>query len=89
VEADETFIGGRSRFMHKDKRAPCHQVPPASGARQPSWELLERTAPTRAQYRPGVRRQDVRKPALQENIRQNSRPERTSIPDAHRSYQGL
>jgi transposase-like protein len=35
VEADETFIGGRSRYMHKDKRERVIKTPRRVGARLP------------------------------------------------------
>lgn len=86
VEADETFIGGRARFMHKDKRGPK-----TTGivGKAVVMGLLERNAPegtsrVRAKVVKTTRRHD-----LQSEVRQNVEKGSEILTDAHSSYIGL
>jgi len=88
VEADETFIGGRSRYMHKDKRERVIKTPGVWG-KAAVMGLLERTSPEKhSTVRISVTK-NIRKHALQANIEQNVEPGSNLYTDAARSYQGL
>jgi len=89
VEADETFIGGRSRFIHKDKRARVIKAPGVWG-KAAVMGLLERHGPDKkhSTVRVAVTK-SLRKPALQKNIRENVEAGANIYTDDHRSYQGL
>jgi len=88
VEADETFIGGRSRYMHKDKRERVIKAPGVWG-KAAVMGLLERTSPEKhSTVRVSVTK-NIRKHALQANIEQNVEPGSNLYTDAARSYQGL
>jgi transposase-like protein len=84
VEADETFIGGKARFMHSDKRAEkIHGRGPEGKAIV--FGLLEReTGKVRATVVSGRRKQH-----LHREIRENVAPGAELNTDALKSYDGL
>jgi transposase-like protein len=83
VEADETFIGGAARFMHKAKH---DRVITARGFKDktPAFGILERGGEVRAFAVPNRRRR-----ALQTEIRKHVAPKSFLCTDALLSYQGL
>ncbi len=83
VEADETFIGGAARFMHKAKR---DRVITARGFKDktPAFGILERGGEVRAFTVP-----NRRKRALQTAIRKHVATNSFLCTDALLSYQGL
>ena len=88
VEVDETFIGGKARFMHKDKRAAKIKGTGGMG-KTAVMGLLERHGPdkasqVRAMVVPG-RRRKVLDPAVRANVEAGS----TVITDALASYDSL
>jgi transposase-like protein len=88
VEADETFIGGRSRFMHHGKRERVIKTPGVWG-KAAVMGLLERTSPEKqSTVRLSVTK-SLRKHAIQDNIHANVEPGSNLYTDKMRSYQGL
>ena len=88
VEVDETFIGGKARFMHKDKRAAKIKGTGGMG-KTAVMGLLERHGPdkasqVRAMVVPGTRRK-----ALDPAVRANVEAGATVITDALASYDSL
>jgi transposase-like protein len=88
VEADETFIGGRSRFMHKDKRARVIKAPGVWG-KAAVMGLLERHGPDKHSTVRVAVTKSLRKAAIQDNIRANVETGANLYTDKMRSYQGL
>jgi transposase-like protein len=88
VEADETFIGGKSRFMHKGRRARV--ITGTGGAGKVAvMGLLERDA-RKAHSRVHVQVvRNTRKPNLQAKVRENVAPGASLFTDALKSYDGL
>ena len=88
VEADETFIGGKARFMHKGKRA--EKITGTGGMGKAAvMGLLQRHGPdghstVRASVIASRRRQ-----ALHAKVRENVVPGSTLYTDALASYSGL
>ncbi len=80
VEADETFMGGKEKFKHEAKRKHPGQGPVG---KQAVMGLLERHGEVRAKSVPNVRKQ-----ALQAEVRVNVEPGATLYTDALRSYSG-
>src|SRR5215212_8082793 len=83
VEADETYIGGLARNMHKDKRAEKIQGRGASG-KVAVMGLLERHGEVRTKVVP-----DTKSRTLQVEVRENVEPGSAVYTDALRSYKGL
>jgi transposase-like protein len=83
VEADETFIGGKARNMHKHKRKENIQGRGASG-KAVVMGLLERHGEVRTKVVP-----DTKKKALQGEVRENVEPGSEVFTDALESYKGL
>jgi transposase-like protein len=88
VEVDETFIGGKARFMHKWKR---EQKITGTGGKDKSavMGLLERHGPdghsrVKVRHVPNVRRK-----TLAPEVRQHVAPGATVYSDALKSYAGL
>jgi len=83
VEADETFIGGAARNMHRDKH---HRRITATGSKDktPVFGILERGGEVRASVVP-----TRRKKALQTEIRKHVAAGSPVYTDALMSYQGL
>lgn len=88
VEIDETFIGGRARFMHKNKRAK--KITGTGGMGKAAvMGLLERHGPdghsvVKLKMVPSVGRE-----ALLPEVRQNVTPGAEIFTDEWRSYRGL
>ncbi len=88
VEADETFIGGKARFMHKAQRAK--KIRGTGGKdKTPVMGLLERHGPdghsaVKAKVVP-----NVRKRTLVEEVREHVAPGAEVFTDALASYAGL
>ncbi|MBA3426744.1 MAG: IS1595 family transposase [Rubrobacter sp.] len=83
VEADETFIGGKARNMHKSKREEKITGRGASG-KVAVMGLLERHGKVKTKVVP-----DTRSRTLQVEIRENVEPGSEVHTDALRSYRGL
>jgi len=83
VEADETFIGGAARFMHRDKH---HRRITATGSKdkQPVVGILERGGEIRAAVVPTRRKRDV-----QGHIQKHVELGGHLYTDALMSYMGL
>jgi transposase-like protein len=91
VEADETFIGGRSMFMHKDKRERIYGGRPSSGAtgKQAVLGILERHGPdghSVVRVKPVA---NVRAKTLQPEVRAHVAEGAELFTDASYSYRGL
>jgi transposase-like protein len=83
VEADETFVGGKARFMHADKRAEkIHGRGP--DGKTIVAAVLERGGTIRARVC-----DTRRKPELQAFVRENVETGATLNSDALKSYDGL
>ena len=88
VEVDETFIGGKARFMHKDRREAVIKGRGAVG-KTAVMGLLERNGPdghsaVRAQVVKNTRRQ-----TLGPEVRRHVEPGSSVFTDALRSYDDL
>ncbi len=87
VEVDETFIGGKARFMHKSKRLARRggkSKAPGPDGKAIVAAVLERGGMVRATV---VTKR--RKPQLQELVRDNVEPGSALYSDALKSYDGL
>jgi transposase-like protein len=83
VEADETFIGGKARFMHKDKRAV--KITGTGGQGKIAvMGLLERHGKVRVKVV-----KDRRRSTLHNEVRENVEPGAELFTDALLSYDGL
>src|SRR5215217_6807294 len=83
VEADETFIGGKARNMHKDKREEKVKGCGSSG-KVAVMGFLERHGEVRTKVVP-----DTKKRTLQVEVRENVEPGSELYTDALKSYEGL
>ena len=83
VEVDETFIGGLSRNMHKDRRAEAITGTGPSGKAIVA-ALLQRGGKVRATVM-----ENRRKKALQQLVRENVEVGSSVYTDALKSYEGL
>ncbi len=83
VEVDETFIGGKARFMHKDvrKRKITRRGPSDKAA---VLGMLERGGEVRAMPVP-----DTKKRTLEPRVREHVAPGSSIYTDDHMSYEGL
>jgi transposase-like protein len=81
VEADETFVGGKARFQHENKKK---HIGTGGMGKVAVMGLLERHGELRARVVPSVR-----KGTLQKAVRANVAPRSTVYSDASRSYNGL
>ncbi|MGD0775080.1 MAG: IS1595 family transposase [Candidatus Solibacter sp.] len=83
IEADETFIGGKSRNMHKDKRAARITCPGAKdktavmGILERGGKIVTKVVPSR------------KKKALQAEVREHVLAGSALFTDALKSYEGL
>ncbi len=88
VEADETYIGGKSRFMHKSRRAA--KITGTGGMNKSAvMGLLERHGPdghSRVRVKPVP---NVRRATLAPEVRQHVAHGTAVYTDALRSYEGL
>lgn len=83
VEVDETYIGGRARNMHADKRR--RKITGTGGTDKTAVTgIKERGGPLRASVVA-----DVRKGTLQAAVRATVEPGSAVYTDAHASYTGL
>jgi transposase-like protein len=82
VEADETFIGGRARFMHKSKRNKLRGTGPMD--KVAVMGLLQRRGKVRTKVVPNIKRLNV-----QGEVRANVESGSEVFTDALRSYSGL
>jgi len=83
VEVDETFIGGKARNMHKDKRAEKITGRGAAG-KAIVIGVLEREGKVRTKVIP-----NTKKGTVQAEVRANVEPGSTVNTDALKSYEGL
>jgi transposase-like protein len=83
TEADETFIGGKARFMRKDKRAAVIKGRGASG-KTIVMGILERQGDVRTKVVP-----DTTKETLQGEVRANVEAGAEVFTDQNPSYKGL
>jgi transposase-like protein len=83
VEVDETFIGGKARNMHKDRREKlgCSAGP---GSKEVVFGMVERGGKVRAIHVSGCG-----KPLLQKKIKQNVEAGSALFSDKLHSYDGL
>ena len=88
VEVDETFIGGRSRFMHKDRRARVIQSTGGKG-KTAVMGLLERHGKDGHSRVRVATVSNTRRWALHAGVRLNVEPGSNLYTDALRSYEGL
>ncbi len=88
VEADETFIGGKARFMHKDKR---EQVIKGTGGlgKTAVMGLLERHGPDGHSVVKTKGVENVRRQTLSTEVREQVTPGREVFTDALKSYNDL
>jgi transposase-like protein len=89
VEADETFIGGKARNMHKDRRAQAIHRTTGSSGKAAVMGLLERNAPdshsrVRCKVVESIRRHD-----LDGQVRRHVEKGSEVITDRLRSYERL
>jgi transposase-like protein len=88
VEVDETFVGGKARFMHKGKRAARIKGTGGMG-KSAVVGLLERHGPdghSRVRVKPVP---NVRRATLAPEVRQHVQPGTAVYTDALKSYEGL
>lgn len=86
VEADETFIGGKARFMHKSRKGKKRSGP---WSKTPVMGLLERTTAKRASRVILKVAESIRKGELQANVRQYVLKGAELHTDQLLSYEGL
>ena len=84
VEVDETYVGGESANMHKDKRAQIIAGGTGSTGKAILMGMLERNGRVIAGVVP-----DTKRETLQSKIWQHVEPGSTVFTDALRSYNGL
>jgi transposase-like protein len=84
VEADETFIGGKARNMHKAKRAEKIGASTGTDGKEIVLGMVERGGKVRTVH---VTKRS--KPVLQRNIRQHVEAESALFTDALKSYEGM
>src|SRR5262249_8494945 len=88
VEADETFIGGRARNMHSDKKVKFQKVRGHVG-KVAVMGLLERNSPERASRIKLRVVRNVRRAGLQKHIKNEVSTGSELFTDALPSYTGL
>jgi transposase-like protein len=85
VEADETFIGGAARFMHKNRKdRTVKGTGGLASGKTAVMGLLERHGEVRARVVPNARAK-----TLQPQVRKNVKPGAELFTDAHHGYTGL
>jgi transposase-like protein len=84
IEADETFIGGAARFMHKERRDRYTTAQRGKGDKLTVMGILERGGEVRAMTLPNNRKHNV-----QGEIRRHVKAHSAIYTDALLSYQGL
>jgi transposase-like protein len=88
VEADETFIGGLARNMHRDKRGKRIKGTGGSG-KAIVMGMLERSTRDKASTIRAKVMPDTRRVSLHGEIKQHVEPGSHLFTDAHTSYRGL
>lgn len=88
VEVDETYIGGRARFMHHEKRERVIYGPDKKLGKVAVMGLLQRHHRGHSTVRTSVL-DNTRKSALQAKVRDNVRAGSNVYTDALKSYEGL
>ena len=96
VEADETYIGGKARNMHKDAGAKS-STGPAARARRPSWACLSGTprAAKRARcskvrtFVLGTTKKKEIQPIIRENVEEGSHVYTDALKSLRRHRPGL
>jgi len=83
VEVDETFIGGRARYMHKDRKAKKIKGRGPAG-KAVVIGLLQRHGEVRTKVIP-----DTKKGTVQAEVRDNVDPGSEVFTDPPKSYEGL
>jgi len=81
VEIDETYIGGRARFMHRDR---AQNTSTGGKGKMAVMGLLERNGKVRAKVIANATRE-----TLQGEVRENVEPGAVLFTDGWRSYRGL
>ena len=81
VEADETFVGGKAKFQHENKRK---HIGTGGMGKVAVMGLLERHGEVRARVIPSRRKRTV-----QDEVRASVAPGSTLYSDALKSYEGL
>lgn len=84
VEADETYIGGKARNMHKHKRAEKFGGGRDTAGETAIFGMVERGGQVRAEVVESTSRE-----ALHGKVRDNLKPGSAIYTDAHASYAGL
>lgn len=84
IEADETYIGGAARFMHRSKKNRYTVAQRGQGDKTAVMGILERGGQIRAMVVPNNRKQHV-----QGEIRKHVKAHSAIYTDALMSYQGL
>lgn len=84
VEVDETYIGGKARFMHKDVKARKLKGGKGSAGKEIVQGLLERDGHVRV-----IHVRDSSKASLDANVRANVESGSNVYTDAHDSYTSL
>ena len=84
VEADETFIGGAARFMHRSRKDRYTAAQRGKGDKAAVFGILERGGEVRATVLPNNRKHHV-----QGEIRKHVKAHSAIYTDALMSYQGL
>ncbi len=83
VEVDETYIGGKARNMHNEKRR-ARIIGTGGAGKVAVMGLLERRGRVRTKIVP-----NIRKPMLQAHVREHVTPGSSVFTDALQSYDGL
>src|SRR6202022_2882849 len=87
VEADETFIGGKARYMHAGKRKGCAKS--GTGGKAAVLGLLERNAPDKVSRVRCKVVENIRRSQLDADVRQNVEKGSELFTDALKSYDKL
>jgi transposase-like protein len=85
---DETFIGGKARFMHKDRRARTIKGTGGMG-KSAVMGLLERHGPDGHSHVRGKPVPNVRRKTLAPEVRQHVEPGASVFTDTFTAYTGL
>jgi transposase-like protein len=86
VEVDETFIGGKARFMHKDRKLRAQQGGRNSGGKAVVMGMLERDGDVRTMIFPSTYREQR---LMHDAIRSNVSTGTTLMTDEFVNYRGL
>lgn len=89
VEVDETYIGGKARFMHKDRKARTIKASSKTAGKVAVMGLLERHGKRGHSTIKTTIVPNARKSGLQARVRANVEPGSSVYTDALRSYIGL